>query len=552
MAKDAKASNGLRFEGFIEIEKINKKNHTRELYHNTITKAGKQLFLAKSAGQVLQMSGDIFGNVACENNLAILGGDRNNGRYARSKVDITNVLLNLSSEELNALGADTNCINVWNDNFTANTTKLIGYANNNLIPLDNSREGVVDYCKDEYIADGFTVAKRWKYAEGVATGTINAIAMMPFGCANDFAGGGLKFSKCIDKVNPQYTLYSSMSTGFLIPGVNGYTANNEVLLNFNKDGKNRWKYNIASGEMDEVDASDPFFIPTPYSSSYTIQDMIYLDGYLYTLEINNIDSSSSATIYVQVFDTNNNMNRVTSFSIYDNSSYAYIHRVSFIVYNNELYVSTTGGWNAISSSYASYSINKLWKLTMGGSGYYNAAGTAQQDYSALGFSLPSGLHLRMCGLGRYGSNYVLYVPERYDSSTSTTPSWGYSYSTAYRLTGYVFTNLSDPMGSLVKILSRVHKNEILFSTGACSGSLRIGLDFGSSASYENYSDDVAAKYKVINNSNSSGTAIDTENTGCWLSLDGWSSNVLSFVQLTTAIEKTANDIIYVSYGYKIV
>lgn len=40
--------------------------------------------------------------------------------------------------------------------------------------------------------------------------------------------------------------------------------------------------------------------------------------------------------------------------------------------------------------------------------------------------------------------------------------------------------------------------------------------------------------------------------GVWLSMDGWSSNVLSFVKLNTPIEKGDDDIMYVSYGYKVV
>lgn len=548
MAKDAKATNGIKFEGFIEIEKINKKNHTRELYHNTITQAGKQFLLAQSAGKMLQMSGDIFGNVGCENNIAIMGSDSYSGRYARMKIDITNALLNLSSAELNALGTDTNCINVWDNNFTENTTKLIGYANSNIIPLDNNREGVVDFCKADYIADDFTVAKRWKYAEGVATGTINAIAMMPYACLMDFAGEGIKFSKCIDQVNPQYTLFGSMSTGFLIPGVNGYTANNEILLNFTKDSKSRWKYNIATGEITEVASTDPFFIPTPYSSYARIQDMYYLDGYLYTLECQT-NSDYNNNMYVQVFDTNNSMSRVTYFRVTDSTSNAYVQRACFLHYNNKLYVSTVGGWSATNSSYASYDAYKLWELTDSGSvGYYTAAATGQTDYSALGFTLPTGLSLRGCGLGMYGSNYVLWVQSRYDGSNSTTAS----YSNNYRLTGYVFSSLSSGMASLVKILTKVHKNEVFFSTAAYTGSLRIGYDYDGSTAYQQYVDNTASRQLVVNNSNTQGKQINTINTGCWLYLDGWDSNVFSFVQLTTPITKTANDIIYVSYGYKIV
>ena len=60
---EVKASeNGIRIQGFIEIELVNKKEHYRKTYKNTITKGGKQFLLAKSAGEMLTMSASMRGN----------------------------------------------------------------------------------------------------------------------------------------------------------------------------------------------------------------------------------------------------------------------------------------------------------------------------------------------------------------------------------------------------------------------------------------------------------------------------------------------------------
>jgi hypothetical protein len=54
------------------------------------------------------------------------------------------------------------------------------------------------------------------------------------------------------------------------------------------------------------------------------------------------------------------------------------------------------------------------------------------------------------------------------------------------------------------------------------------------------------------NTNEYDITLNTQTKGVYLTLDKWWTNVLSFVKLNTPITKTATDIIYVSYGYKIV
>ena len=427
------ANEGTRIQGFIQVEKINKKNNIREVYHNTITNGGKQFLLAKSAAQMISMSPSIFGDIVCSNMISVLG-DRNNNNVSARRAEknrvINNVLLNVSDDVLNSLGASTSFINIW-DETMSNADKVVGYASNDLNPTKDGKEGLIDYCLGEYMIDPYTVAKRWKYPEGVATGTINCIAMMPGSVINDNSGDGIKFSKCIDHINTQYTNYANMSTGFLIPGIPGYTSNNEVLLNFKKDDVSRWKYNIGTGEINQVPDNEPFFIPV--MNEYTITDMQYIDGYLYVLGLRVEDSRGNIQVYV--YDVANSMTRVANFTIDYATSSEYRVRANIFKVGSDLYISTVNSTQ--SSTSAPY---KLHKLTIGSSGYATGVSNNYTDFSSL-FTLPAGLNKNYVGIGRYGDNYVLYnYIKIYNNLTDSKSYIGGEY-TGRKCVGYVFTDI---------------------------------------------------------------------------------------------------------------
>lgn len=553
MRKAIKKKDTLALRGFIEIEKINTKNHTREVYRNTITNAGKQFLLDKSASLMLGMAADVFGMTACSNTLTRLSvesGTAVAGRNARSDRDITNVLLNLDENVLTGLGASTTYLNVFDDNLES-ASKLIGYANNNVVPTGDTKEGNIDFSKGEYLVDPYTICKRWKYAEGIATGTINCVAMMPASCVKQNNGDGIKFSKCIDQVNTQYTNYLSMSTGFLIPGIPGYTANNEILLNFNKDGNARWKYNIGTGEITSVPITDNFFIPTVTDGYSDIVDMQYIDNYLYVISL--YVGSNTPVIHVDVYDPANAMNKVANFNCNTDSSNEYEIKASIFKVGSTLYVSAISDIQTRKST-----VSKLWSLNKsGGAGYASSASAAQTDFGSIGLTIPSGLDIRFTGLGKYNGNYILYNLVQMYNDMSASKSNVSSSSLGYKMTGIVFTDLSDPIGSAVDMIDGINPNEIMFSAGSTAGTLRVGFDKfnGAGTGFGGCYDLVDDKHIIMNNTSTTNIAtvtVDTTKTGVYLSLDKWWTNVISFVKLSTPIVKAANDIIYVSYGYKIV
>ena len=543
-------SNGTMVQGFIEIEKISTKDNVKTHYKNTITSGGKQFLLAKSAGLMLGMSADMFGRTGVSNMLSKIGHPTTSStnyvcRFARKDRDINNVLLNLDENTLASMSVDTSFVNVWDETFE-NADKVIGYANNDLNPTSDGKEGLIDFCNGDYMVDPYTVCKRWKYPEGVATGTINCIAMMPGSVINDPSGDGVKFSKCIDKVNTQYQNYANMSTGFLIPGVPGYTSNQEVLLNFKKDDVSRWKYNIGTGEITQVPDTENFFIPS--TSGYKISDMKYIDNYLYVAYVESF-SSSNPGLYIKVYDPTNSMAEVSSIYL-NKSSSNYIYKLLIFKSGDNIYASTVSYYNGDT-------LAKLWQLTIGSNGYATGAGTVQSDFSLLGLTLPTGLNIAFSGIGTYGDNYVLYLYSKIATALGGTALQEPS-NTGGKMVGYVFTDITDPFNSIIDMISGICPNEVLFANTSVKGTLRVGFDYASTNSaYQSGMayDNVDSATIVINNNNKTGTEALTVNAvqaGVYLTLDKWWTNIFSFVKLNTPIEKTDTDIIYVSYGYKII
>lgn len=539
----------IKLQGFINIELINKKNNIRRVYKNTITNAGKQLFLAKSAGVLLDGNDNLFGKTIVSSAMTQINSSVYNNttaiifRQSNSNKEITNVLLNLGSEA-NSLTADSTFINPWDTNL-AEASKLVGYANSNINPLDNGKEGSLDYTKGEYMADPSVVCNRWKYPEGVASGTIDTIAMMPANVVLTNQGDGVNIGKLLDKVNIKYTNYESMSTSFLFPGVPGYTSNDEILLDFTRDGCSKWKYNIATGEIAQVPDTDNFWVlPVETTSApYHIMDSIVIGNYLYVVGIENMESYY---IYVTVYDIANNMNKITTYQCKQNTTKDKYTNAKFLKIGDSLYVTA---W--ASGTIGSTVVNaKIWKLTNNGT-YFNAASTGTTDFSSIGFNTPTGVNIAQIGLGNYGDKYIMFIGCNYYRENGAVLS---SVNAGYKSMGYVFTDLSNPLGTLVDVISGINPKSILFSAGSNKGMLRVGADkYNTGAQSGNYYDKVDYYKSTINNDNSSlSSYYDCLTSGVIYNPDKSWTNVISFVKLSEPIMKTDDDIMYVSYGYKVV
>lgn len=564
-------NNSFRIQGIVEIEKINKKDRTKTVYKNTITKGGKQFLLNRAANSLIGIDASTYGEILSSNMLTKTGSNYVTDSYrttrcarnVRTDRDINNVLLNLGEEELSKLTEDTRHVDIWDETMSLKS-KLVGYASSNLNPTNDGKEGLVDIERPEYVADAFTIAKRWKYDAGVASGTINVVGMMPGSSLQGVNGEGLKNSKCIDRCNVQSVNFSSLSSSFLIPGVAGYTNNNEILLNYTTDSNSKWKYNITTGETVKVDDTENFWVVPEGSNNTTIDnltDMRVIDNYLYCV----YSRYSYRYIIIDVYDISNSMNKVTSIECDCDNNGGYHEKASLVVIEDNVYVSCTGYYDVSSL----YSQTYLFKLTKSGSNNYYSNSVAVNSYKSINLELPEGIKEKRFSLSNYGDNYILCLPVELYDNISDSKKLLNSYSagknaTGFKSIGIVFSSLEDFRHTIIDIIPGITPNEILFSAGSNKGSLRIGFDSKNTLvdinnnypAQSGYTYDMIDCNRIIMNNDSKTNVeevtVDLLSKGCMLTLDGWWTSIFSFVKLSEAITKTDDDILYVSYGYKIV
>ena len=523
----ATSKDGIRFQGFIDIEIVNHKEHYTKKVHNTITKGAKRFLLAQSANRMLTMSGSVRGDMVVSDSLIYQNPSDLTQQYMNSDFILTNILMNLGAQAQSSLTEDSTFAPIISATGDVDTSLVTGYANNQYNPAGNGKEGKVDYCKDEYVADGTVVCQRWKYPEGVATGTIDTIAMMPGGWKSGHKFGGVRVAKSLDKVSITNSNFVSRSTRFCVPGIAGFTSSNEILLNYEQDGISEHKYNMVTGEMTDNPGSFFLFPEGTY-------DVIKVGDYWYAIYKN----GTSKTVAVYLAST---MTQVTTFNVTRLSSGAATENFKFVYANNKLYVSAQ-----VLAAGSTSSVSLLVQLTSNGT-YYNGQGTSSQtytDWSQL-VTLPSGLNKNDVNFGMCGDNYVMYIKDPgYANASSNYQNVCY--------TAIIFDDLTDVMGSIVDIIPQVYNTSVIWSTGSDYGVLDTEYVVYT-LSGTDYVYDLNTKSKAVSEGGTVyTTAVNHKLKGLYLTTRGDYTSLISFVKLQNAIQKTATDIMYVSYGYKVV
>lgn len=531
--------NSTRIEGFVDLKLVRNGGKTVIHQHNTITNAGKQLLLDKGAASALCMSPSVYGQLYTLDpitHLGINGREYNSIRSAQSVRDLTNVLLNL--EDNTGLSSNTTFVNTNDSSFSPNNNVIIGYANNNINPPSNNKEGSIDYTPAEYLVDGYSIAKRWVYPAGVGSGTINTIAMMPKSVISTPYGYGIRSIKCLDRVNKQNTNFVSFTNGILPPGVPNYTSANEILLNFNQDGSDKHKYNISTGEMTNLTDSDPFFTPT--GNGYVITDYYVEGNYLYYV----VPEGRYQYVYVYDISVTPTPTLVTSFTTNVNGQ---VYFTKFLKFNDKLYLSSAYYTYPTETNQGSY---KLLELNKGSEQYYNSYGAGYNDFKQIGLNIPDSINISRIAIGNFGSVYAVYISNDTAYVSDSEPSQN-----NYTFNAYIFSDLTniDPSRA-TDCIPMLSIKSILFNTSSSYGVVQIGIYGNSNTnnSYEYVCSEPTAILNICNNTNSSLTINELTNQGCFISTAGWWSNCMSFVKLEQPIEKSDTDVLYVTYGYKVV
>ena len=121
-------------------------------------------------------------------------------------------------------------------NGEVDSNKLIGYASSRRSPV-TSKEGIIDTTKGEYLVDNKVVVQRWKFAESQANGVITDICIATGVHQNPASGFAL--SKGIHPADiPTFGGINRLEPSYIRPGVAGLTAGNELLVSLKESSYN--------------------------------------------------------------------------------------------------------------------------------------------------------------------------------------------------------------------------------------------------------------------------------------------------------------------------
>ena len=494
-----------RADGTIRVEK-----------DNMITKATKHLALTSLFQDIVSMNSVMYGKYV-KQGVGIVDNIYSNEQTKSFKTNMSaaNVVLSLTPDQLAKINANTNFIDIYSEDFS-NADKVLGYAVDNENPVADNKEGSLYYQANDYVADTDVVAKTFKYPDGVATGTINAVAMMPYAAIKSprgINGGeqyapGFTMSKLLDKVDPKYANFVSFSKNICPPGITGLTSNSEIIINYSQDGKSCHKIDLNTMQITDIDE-----ITYPMTVT-NVLDYIIIGSYLYYI----VTASNSLRIYVYNMDSKS---AVANFSLPSNSGYSIAR---FLYLNNVLYVTKM-------KNGSSYDNKCLYKLTKGSNDYFSAQEESAADYSGL-FTIPSGLLAENVMFKNYGDKYIMFIG-RSDVSENANRNY---------CTGYIFSDISNIRGSIEGCIPSIYKNDLIINNGTVAGILSIGKNTGSGPSTEGH-------YQSVTRIND--TEIDLMSQGAfWTKAENW-CNVFSIAVLTDPITKGASDVFYPTYGYRV-
>ena len=525
--------------GFIDYEIVkNKPNYSyKKSFKNTITNAGNQLMGSMGFGDILNNNASLYGQQIAYSGLYGIASNANAIHY-RQDSSLTNVLLNLPESARSSFGASTNFVDIYNDTLTGiDTTKVIGYGKNNIVPTGDGFEATIDQCKPEYFIQPNAQSTRWKYPENIATGSFNLVGMMP---CNSLTPGnasvGFSVHKLLDPVNTQYQNFVSLSTSFLPPGVTGYTSDTEIILDCKQDSFVGCKIDLSTGVVTWLTSTDNFatlksILPTTVSNSTPIVQDYRISGTILSVLF-----KAGSTVYAYSFDMANGLSQVSTANATSNSSCNF----SFFDLNGAVYICAS----TVGATYA-YSV---FKTTLNASGYITGITRQTGDITTIdgvgGLTLDSNYYY---ALGTYKPGvYTLKVTK---PSEMTSNLW-------------FFTDPSNIRASIIGVAPFGYTRSANGGSPSFAIHSAIGgfITFGYFANslVNDISNSYTMYYKwrrnIINNSNSSTTSylpFDTSD-GAAYCFDGSWGNIISGVALDSAETKGQNDILFVSYGYKTV
>lgn len=288
---------GSLVDGVIGISKWEgNKEPVLTIHHNTMSEHAQNVLLGLSASLLLNGASPTPFNrlsfttpgMRLQDNY---GNDEEITLYynkdtSSGKLGLAVFFLNLDVDELLNLNNKSKFIPITDENGNL-SNKVVAYGTYD-VTNDSTKTGLINFSDYTKIPEDFSCANGWLFEAQKHSFEYNVIAIGTLDKINTFAA-----YKCISKVN-LYNQGNAITENFIMPGFNGITGPNEILLNYTQGGLSRWKYNLKTGVTTAVEknetAANNISMTNKKKQQLVLNDKLY-SIYSYTFE---------------VFDTNGN------------------------------------------------------------------------------------------------------------------------------------------------------------------------------------------------------------------------------------------------------
>ena len=561
---------GFQINGFIKIKQYKKDGTVirDEKLYNKVTDIGRQWFLHKGSSPILQNNfanfsqSDFYSHMDCN-----VTDDKDSKYEVYKKISTesaVNYLFNLPQELYNLHQAAGGAKNFIGDKNTI--PEIMGYASINAdqqaIADTAAKQGLVINPSSIPIVDDFRVGQTWRYPEGCALGTINAIAMMQ----SNFEGNrpSLGFAKCLTpRILNEATDVGDVQ-GYIPPDVvynrgkgdeKVWTKPNEVIAH--TSGNHTYRIELDTGKCTEITPSE-----SGYNKDINVKDVAAcINCTLYGVnKILYVAYKHNNIRVIDIGETDITVSQGSATTDYrsdtgSNASY-YINEVNEVIsmfsreVSGERHVFVIGNYYNGSSggsiTPARYFVSE-WKLD----------GTRVSISQALDFRAALG---RATG-SDYSTidDYLLGIIDAGDTSgyialtkfvhMFDTHLDYYSYVHKFNiLCGRYFSNIANYAGTLTDRALILGGAELIYNSKEMNGAtVFVTNNKLCAVSFRGRSRQIS-KYENYYGDN---TKYDYNVATLSFSKEGWAGNLISMKLLKDPIVKQEDDILDITYGYEI-
>ena len=540
---------GFQIKGFIKIKQYKKDGTVirDEKVYNKVTDIGRQWFLHKGSSPILQNNLSNFGqsdfyckmdNKAYSNNIY--------GYRDVSDGCPRNYLFNLQQELYNEHKAAGGAKNFVGDKNTL--PAVIGYASmyadTQAITDSAAEQGLAVNSDNVGITEDFMISQTWRYPEGCAVGSINAIGMLQSNFTNNDPCMG--YSKCITPriINastdvgtvqsyiPPNVVYNRGKAGEVV-----WTKQNEIIVYTTNNST--FKIELDTGKLTELKPSDLGynlqFIPANVAA--------YVNCTLYgENKVLYVAYSHNYIRIVSIGADNINVTNGAATSSYSSDTAGRNYRVNYTdkivsiftkLVNGERHVFIIGNYYINGNSNGMIYYVSEWKLD----GTQVALNSTALNLStalnnATGGDYSQAVTEGLAGVVDAGDSKGYLAIKRFEHSRDYEiigPSWVSNFNVNY---GRYFTNIIDCNNSLtdrVLLTGDGASEGIVINDKLCS------IFFGKRSE------------AICNGS----TSYNVDRANLMFSKEDWAGNLISMKLLKDPIVKEADDILDITYGYEI-